>query len=147
MAEDADAGELFRPVIEVFLIGKTIGFDEVVAPLVAPFPPPFEAREPIGVPAKGKKSYVVDAVAFTFVEMGGEAMADDQDRPVPHFRENRLRVGKEVEIGVEVGDLVDLRVPVEEAERQGGTEGEIVLDSAPVFFCTQELGVSRLQLG
>ena len=52
MADDFHAGKPFRPVVQVFLVGKPAILKTVVAPFEASVAPPLETRACVGISAE-----------------------------------------------------------------------------------------------
>jgi hypothetical protein len=103
---DKELVKTLRPIVQVFLITITIGFDAVIAPLQTLFQPTPETRQTDLIMSEENKTHIVDAVLSQTIEFQRELMFNDRDRVVAYFLVQRLRIREEKEVGIEVGDAI-----------------------------------------
>ena len=106
MLEDVDALEALRPVVEILLVAELAVLEPVVAPLDAAVVPPVQRLEPALVAPERQELDVVDAAGRSWcAPLRRVAVREISTDVVAHLVEQRLRVGEEHQVGVEVGDL------------------------------------------
>jgi hypothetical protein len=73
-------------------------------------------------------------------------VGDDADGAVADLVQDRGRIGEEEEVGVQVGQGVDVRFGAEEVHQQGRGAGEVVLHQGAVVTRGGQLRVGLLQV-
>src|ERR1035437_7195579 len=73
-------------------------------------------------------------------------MRDDGDRPGSKLVEDRLRARVEEQIRVQVGDRLYIGNAVEQVQRQGRREREVVLDRRSVLLRLKERRIGLLEV-
>src|SRR5882724_1188959 len=104
MPDHNDAGKHLRNAIEVFLIGETLTFQAVEAPLITAIAPPAHHRQSVRIVAKRQPAYVVQPVDLALPLRLREPMGYQAHRVVSQFLVQAFRAGEKIQIAIDVRD-------------------------------------------
>src|SRR5207248_3230381 len=102
-------------------------------------PPPTKAGQALGPAPEGQQADVVPPLpGMRSVGIGRPAMLDEQDRAVCQLVVDRRRVVEEEEVGIQIAEQVNLRLPPEQVQQEGWAARPVVLDRLAITLDCHE---------
>ena len=139
--------EELREIVEVLLVAELTVLPTEVTPLDAALVPPVQRRKSVGITSEREPFDVERSARRLLVPvLGCVAMRDDQNRIVAEFVEERLWIGEEPQVGIQVGHRFDAGLGLEQVTTDSRGRGPAVLDLRPIALRPEQRGIMSLEL-